>query len=82
MLTCFATSYQPSRSAFDTVYPTLVDSAAAYRLVAEGDSGIQGYVYASEERVSRSDGADPSGRSLLSGYWIRTDRRIVQVTTD
>ncbi len=46
LLLQLATSYRPSRAAFDDTYPMLTASLAAHLLVAEDDDGIQGYVYA------------------------------------
>ena len=72
MLTCFATSYQPSRSAFDTIYPTLVYSPDAYLLVAEDDSGIQGYIYASDTPTLFANGTITE---VLELYVVESQRR-------
>ena len=48
LLGMFATSYQPSRAAFDTSYPRLLEDRGTDLLVAEQNGQVVGYILASD----------------------------------
>lgn len=56
LLEGFATSYRPSRSAFDRNYPRLLDSDDADLLVAEDAGGVAGYALAARFLVLFANG--------------------------